>query len=235
MSPTGDPSDPATVFANVARLVYAKAEYDEVYQAIVDAATELVPACDHACLMVLRDRRLTTAAASSAVARRVDELERALGDGPCVDAITSEGYQIDADITVQSAWPRLAERIMAETPVRGMTGHRILVDGEKVAALNMFSETPGAMDEQSADQGVVLASFASVALSALARNERAESLQRGLASNREIGKAVGLLMAAHRVGSDEAFQLLRKASTDLNIKLTRVAQEVIDHHESRGS
>lgn len=232
MEPSGNPADPNTVFARVAELVYAKADYTNVHQAIVDGATDLVPACDHASIMLLRHGRFTTSAASSDVAHRVDALERELEDGPCVDAITDEGYQLDPDIRLRSTWPRLAERVLAETPVRGVTGHRILVDGAKVGALNMFSETPGAMNHESADQGVVLASFASVALSAVARNERADSLQQGLASNREIGKAIGLLMTAHKIGSDEAFELLRKASTDMNIKLAQVAREVVEHHDS---
>lgn len=226
-------TEPATAFANLAELIYAKADYDDVHRAIVDSALQLVPGCDHGSLMLGKQGRFRTVAASDDVAVQVDQIEREVGDGPCVDAIEDEGFQLDEDIAARSQWPALAERILAETPVRGMVGHRIVVHDGKVGALNLFSDTPGALTTESANQGTVLASFASVALTAVANHERAETLQRGLHSNREIGKAVGLLMTAHKVSSDEAFELLRKASTDMNIKLSRVAREVVDHHDSR--
>ena len=67
----------------------------------------------------------------------------------------------------------------------------------------------------------------------VANRDRADSLRRGLESNREVGKAIGLLMAAHHIGSDEAFEVLRKASNDMNMKLTEVAREVIENAERR--
>ena len=155
-----------------------------------------------------------------------------LGEGPCVDAIEEEAGQIDPDISKHSTWPKLAERVLAETPVRGMAGFRIIVDGRKVGALDLFSDTPGALEAAGAE-GAVLSSFASVALMSVANRERADSLRRGLESNREVGKAVGLMMAAHQIGSDEAFALLRRASNDMNMKLTEVAREVIENAERR--
>jgi AmiR/NasT family two-component response regulator len=79
----------------------------------------------------------------------------------------------------------------------------------------------------------VLSAFASVALMSVANRDRAESLRRGLESNREVGKAIGLLMAAHKIGSQEAFEVLRKASNDMNMKLTAVAREVVENAERR--
>ena len=73
----------------------------------------------------------------------------------------------------------------------------------------------------------VLAAFASVAVAAAENHERAEQLQQGLESNREIGKAIGLLMAAHKVSADEAFQLLRTTSSQMNIKLAKIAARIV--------
>jgi GAF domain-containing protein len=225
-------TDPYRVFETLARLIYTGTTFEEVYQHLVDTAPRVVEGCDHASLMLARRDGYETAAASDNVARHVDALERELGEGPCVDAIDDEAGQIDPDISKHSAWPRLAERVLAETPVRGMAGFRIVQEGQKVGALNLFSDTPGKFDAYGA-QGAVLASFASVALVSVANQERAESLRRGLESNREVGKAIGLMMAAHQIGSDEAFELLRRASNDMNMKLTEVAREVIENAERR--
>ncbi|MDT5173214.1 MAG: hypothetical protein QOG37_465, partial [Mycobacterium sp.] len=100
------------------------------------------------------------------------------------------------------------------------------------AALNLFSETPNQFDSEAAGRAAVLAAFASVAINAIAQGEDASSLRRGLLSNREIGKAVGMLMMLHSLGENEAFDLLRRHSQSLNIKLADVARRVI---EARGN
>jgi AmiR/NasT family two-component response regulator len=112
-----------------------------------------------------------------------------------------------------------------------MVGYRLLPDGGRPSALNVFSDTPGALTDESADTGALLAAFASVALTAAARKDTAEQLRRGLESNREIGKAVGLLMATHDIGATEAFDLLRKASSRTNTKLAEVADQVTRGHQ----
>jgi len=228
-----DTSETEHVFQTLARLIYSGSTFDDIYQQLVETAPRIVAGCDHASLMLARRDGYETAAASDDVARRIDALERELGEGPCVDAIDEEAGQIDSDITRHSSWPRLAERVIAETPVRGMAGYRIVIEGKKVGALNLFSDTPGAFETEGADQGAVLSAFASVALMSMANRDRADSLRRGLESNREVGKAIGLLMAAHHIGSDEAFEVLRKASNDMNMKLTEVAREVIENAERR--
>ena len=107
-------------------------------------------------------------------------------------------------------------------------GFRLLVNKRKGAALNLFSDTPDMFDAESAGRAAVLASFASVAINAVAKGEDAASLRRGLLSNREIGKAVGMLMLLHELTEDQAFDLLRRHSQALNIKLADVAREVIE-------
>jgi GAF domain-containing protein len=227
-----DNTEPNHVFQTLAQLIYAGSTFDEIYQHLVDTAPRVVAGCDHASLMLARGDGYETAAASDEVARHVDALERELGEGPCVDAIDDEAGQVDTDISTHSTWPRLAERVLAETPVRGMAGYRIVIEGRKIGALNLFSDTAGAL-ETGGDEGIVLSAFASIALGSVANRERADSLRRGLESNREVGKAIGLLMAAHEIGSVEAFELLRRASNDMNMKLTEVAREVIKNAENR--
>jgi len=224
-------ADPATVFSALAEIIYQGSEASQIYAAICVAATLVVTGCDHASLLVRRDGRYVTVGASDNIAQRIDDMERAAGDGPCVDAIEEETPQIETDLTTPTQWPRLAARIVADTPVRGAMGFRILVDKRKTGALNLFSDTAGVFDTESAGQAVTLASFASVAINAVAQGEDVSTLRRGLLSNREIGKAVGMLMMLHGVDEQEAFDILRRYSQALNIKLADVARTVI---ESRG-
>lgn len=227
------PADAAVagVFQSLATLVYASDDFSAVHQAVVDAAPRLVEGCDHASLMLRNtDGRFLTAAASDDVAELIDTYERELGEGPCLDAIVDDTVFHDADLLDGSPWPRLSAQVLDTTPVRGMAGFRLLVGDQKTGALNLFCDRPGGLDAASVDQGIVLASFVTVALLAAHERQAANTLRAGLTSNREIGKAVGLLMAFHKITDAEAFTMLRKASQDMNIKLAEVARQVVNHH-----
>ncbi|MBV8786599.1 MAG: GAF and ANTAR domain-containing protein [Mycobacterium sp.] len=226
--PGGEKADPGTVFAALAEIIYQGSDANEMYAAICIAATLTVRGCDHASLLVREGDRYITVGASDTLARQIDELERRASDGPCIDAIEEETPQIDPDLTTPSLWPTLAKILVEETPVRGAMGFRLLVDKRKGAALNLFSDTANMFDSESAGRAAVLAAFASVAINAVAKGEDAASLRRGLLSNREIGKAVGMLMMLHEMTEEQAFDLLRRHSQAVNIKLADVAREVIE-------
>lgn len=226
-------TDPATVFAALADIVYHGSSADEVYAALCNAAPLLVPHCDHASLMLMRHGKAVTVAASDAVARVVDDIERATGEGPCLDAIGSEAAQVESDLRTPNRWPAMARGVLNRTPVRGAMGFRINVDDQKVGALNLFTDTAGVFDSISADNAIILTAFTAVTVAAVMHGQEASTLREGLESNREIGKAIGLIMAMHQVSGDEAFALLRKSSQDLNVKISDLAATVVDRH-SRG-
>jgi hypothetical protein len=177
--------------------------------------------------MIRRDGVCNTVAVSDAIARKIDKLELLLGTGPCLDAIEERTAQIESDLTAGSRWPDLAARVVAETSVRGAMSIHVPVDGAKVGALNLFSDTRNAFDNTSLEGAVLLRAFATVATHAAAHGEDAAALRRGLISNRAIGKAVGMLMVLHDVSDDEAFDMLRRASQDANVKLVDVAADIV--------
>ena len=153
--PTPFPPESLTTFRSLADVVYTGESFESVYGAICRAAVEFVDGCDHASLMLRRHGRSTTAASSDDVARRCDGLELELGEGPCIDAMeeSEPNEHLCADLDNGSKWPELAARIRAETPVRGMAGLRLRQDGQKVGALNLFSDTPGRPDADLARPG----------------------------------------------------------------------------------
>ena len=60
---------------------------------------------------------------------------------------------------------------------------------------------------------------------------RAENLQRALQHSRDIGAAIGILMARHKLTQEQAFAALRRVSQDSNRKLYSIAQNVIETRE----
>jgi GAF domain-containing protein len=230
--PRGVPAASSDALGALSQIIYASDSFDEVYSAIVTTAVRVVDGCDHASIMQRgRDGRFQTAVSTDDIARTIDKLEQLHQEGPCLDAIIEDAPQFENDLSDPTTqWPALAQEVVRQTPVRSVAGFRIIVGDQKVGALNLFSDRVSGITKGSADQAIVLAAFASVAVTALHRQEQARTLAAGLESNREIGKAVGLLMAFHKISDAKAFELLRKASQDMNIKLSEVAREVVDHH-----
>lgn len=238
MKPTKPTIPPEAIahFAALAERVYAADSLDASLEQICAIALDLIPGADRASISVLvaRGEHMRTIAATDDRARLVDELQNSVGEGPCLDALTEEGFQMDADISAYSQWPRLRERVLTDTPVRGMIGYRLRPSPGGRAALNIFSDRPGALDDEAAAAGTILAAFAGVTLRAQLEQESAANLRAGLESNREIGKAIGLLMATSNLDEAAAFDILKRASTRTNTRLAAVAAQVVAAHRPGG-
>jgi hypothetical protein len=223
------PLDQAAVaFHQLAQLVYQGESFSGIYDEICRIAVQVVPGCDHACITTISaGRSPTLEATTDDVAALIDRTEWEVREGPCVDAILTDRFDCDPDITRNPTWPRLADRVLAQTPVRGMVGYRISAGPQKVGALNLFSDTAGALTQEGAEVGAILASFASVAITAAREKTGAQNLLEGLINNREIGKAVGVLMVTEGITDAEAFEKLRTASNHLNVRLAEVARRVV--------
>jgi transcriptional regulator with GAF, ATPase, and Fis domain len=227
------PVDTASVFTSLADIVAHGSTSKEMYAAICVAATLTVPGCDHASLMISHAGACNTVAVSDPVAHTIDKLELALGFGPCLDAIEQQTAQMATDLTDAVRWPALAARVVAETPVRGAVSVQLPVDRAKVGALNLFSDTPNAFDATSVERAALLAAFATVAINAAAHGEDAAAWRRGLTRNREIGKAVGMLMVLNDVSDEEAFGILRRTSQDSNVKVADIAADFIQRRSAQ--
>ena len=228
------PGEATQAFASLAEVVYTGSSSQEVLDAICRAAVDIVPGADHACISVLeKDQQLRTRAANDDIARLMDRLESEAREGPCLDSIVEDSVQRDEDIASSSTWPALAQLTLSRTPIRGMLGFRLQQGAGGRSALNIFSDTPRALTEESVSIGAMLAAFTSVALVAAEHQTSVENLRRGLESNREIGKAVGLLMAAHSITDEEAFAILRSASSRTNTKLAAIAEKINAAHRDQ--
>lgn len=223
-----EPSALREQFAALAKALRDGRSLDETYQVIIESALRLVDGCDRAAIGILEEGgRFRTAAASDEVMRHIDVLQNELNEGPCFEASAEQVWKLDNDISVQTQWPRLAPRVLAETPVRGMLAVPLVDDGRRTGALNLFADRTGAFTDESTEAAAVLGAFATVAVSAARSSERADQLEEGMLTSREIGAAVGILMATHGIDSDEAFSVLSRASQRLNRKLRDLAASIV--------
>jgi GAF domain-containing protein len=223
----------AEVFAGIARQLQAESTPDATLKRITSVAVRIVEGCDHAGISIVhRGGRIETPVASDGVPTAVDAVQHETGQGPCLESIQEhESYLID-DVTTESRWPDFSRRATAETGVRSMLSMRLFVQEDTIGALNLHSHSTHAFDGHARAVAAVLAAHAAVAIIHSREREQAENLQQALATNREIGIAVGIVMARDRTTREQAFDQLRHASQQLNIKLREVATRVADTGQS---
>ncbi len=226
---------PQEQFAVLAQRLRDGRSVEEVHQIVVESAVALIDGCDRAAIGILEGDTFHSGAATDEVMHLIDDLQNEVGEGPCLEASTDGVVQVDNDIAAGSRWPRLAAIVVERTPVRAMMGVPLIDEGHRSGALNVFSDRSGVFDDDAAQTAAILASFASVALAGARHSVRAEQLEEGLATNREIGAAVGILMATHRISQDEAFAMLSQASQRLNRKLRDIATGIVRGDESARS
>jgi GAF domain-containing protein len=218
---------PQEHFAVLAQRLRDGRSVDAIQEIVVESAVELIEGCDRAAIGVLEGDSFRTAAATDDVMRLVDQLQNEVGEGPCLEASTDGIIQVDNDIASGSRWPRLAAAVLERTPVRAMMGVPLIDEGHRSGALNVFADRDGVFDDEAVANAAILASFASVATAGARQSQRASELEAGLATNREIGAAVGILMATHKISQDDAFAMLSTASQRLNRKLRDIASSIV--------
>lgn len=194
---------------------------------VVKAGASAVPHGHHAGLTLLRAGRApVTLAASDDLASAVDDLQYALAEGPCLEAATGPAVVMSDDISADDRWPSFGPRCAEAVGVRSMLSLRLPVGGVDHAAINYYSTDVAAFTDDDVTVASVLVPLAALAVEADLREHDRENLMKALQSSRQISTAVGILMSTHRLPHAEAFELLRRASMDLNAKLREVAEEV---------
>jgi len=196
-------------------------------QRLVEFAVRGVPGAEHASMtMVEQNRPPRTTAGSDELPYRWDELQYSHGEGPCLDAIITNGVVVVPDLRTDDRWPRFTRAIVAQTPARSILSYRLFLTERARAGLNLYATRPGVFTDLSVATGAVFAAYASMALLAAARQDTANHLLRALETNREIGVAMGILMANGKLTNQQAFDGLRTASQTLNRKLHDIAADV---------
>jgi GAF domain-containing protein len=211
-----------------------------VVERVVDAARAVVPGAD-AVSVVLRnpDGRLDTVASSHPSAQKADALQDEVGEGPSHTAMHRSGVGAAMDRLGEPAatWPRFGPRAAADLGFGAVLSTGMFPGGEppRFGALNFYSWSADGLDAADRDHALVLAAHAATAIAAVQARTAAElresQLREALRSRDVIGQAKGVLMERRGLSADEAFDVLRRTSQDLNVKLREVAETLVTRRE----
>jgi GAF domain-containing protein len=216
----------AQYFAELSRRLIAVDSVQETMHVLVGAAVECVAGCDHASISHIRGKSLVSAASSDPVGEILDGIQTGAAEGPCLDAIRTGEVMLSDDLAHDERWPQYGPRAVESTGVNSSLGYPLHDGRRTIGALNLFSErTQGFSLEPDAEgAAAILAAHATVALSAALHRENMEA---ALKSRDLIGQAKGMLMARSSLDEDQAFDVLRRASQRMNLKVTDVARQLV--------
>lgn len=211
--------------AEAARAMSGSRHPADTLEHIATMAVDLIGPCAVAGVCVLRPGRNDTCAHTHASVQVMDDLQHDLAEGPAMDGPTTADVVSVGDLTKDAPWPRWAEEVVARTGVRAYLGFRLFVEDDSIGMLNLYAYEPHAFDHEDQLDGLVAAAHASVALSATVRHDQ---MHTALTSRQLIGEATGILRERFALTSDQAFAVLKRLSSQQNIKLFAVAQHVVD-------
>jgi hypothetical protein len=224
------PTRLAMVFAGIAEQLYDADNVDDVLVRITEAAVSTVAGCRMASVTLAERNGYRTAASTDSAATAADQAQYQAQEGPCLDAVNAP--VVYAQSFPDDRWPTLASR-PTESGIGSVVSYRLSAASSATVdpgggSLNSYGVTPDAFTETAQEIGLVLAAHASVAARAVDERSALQSLgrdlQQALSSRDVIGQAKGILMERLKVTPEDAFDLLRRSSQQLNIKLREVAQ-----------
>ena len=203
---------------------------DTVVAELAEHAAVEIPGAQYAGITLSRNaKQIETPAATHHWPLLLDKIQQRHQEGPCLSAAWEEKTVHVADLQTEERFPNYRRDALAETPIRSIMAFQMFIAGETIGALNVYSEQPGAFDQESRNLGLIFAAHTSVAWNAARRDEQ---FRRALSSRDMIGQAKGMIMERYGVNAVQAFELLRKLSQDSNVPLIQVATELVSQAQS---
>lgn len=226
-------------FARLTNRLLTAPSVEDVLERVLEATTLMVPSADLASFTLIdADGQFHTPAETDEVAIELDVLQYRFREGPCVEAADPAGpaVAIAPDLADEPRWPQWAPAATG-LEVGAVVSTALIPSeptGRSIGALNVYSRAPGGLDEADRDVLLLLATHASLAVAvtdAVTRSRlQATHLEKAIDSRDVIGQAKGIIMARRGVSAEEAFDVLRRTSQDLNVKLAELARTLTERH-----
>ncbi len=213
----------ATGFADLAEQLAAGGSLQSTVDEVVDQARKQLSA-DAACVTLLHQgRRWETVGATDDTVCTADALQQELREGPCVEAAWEQQMLVATDLRSDHRWQRWSEKAV-ELGISAILAVEMHTARGRLGALNLYWSSPRQFDQDDIATAHLFARHSAVALTA---SRQAQSLTVAMDARTLTGQAQGVLMATYDIDADQAFAVLQRISQDNNVKLRKVAEEVV--------
>lgn len=220
-------------FAEIGRALGAAGSVVDTLVLSLTLAESVIESCDYAGIFVLDAGSVTTPQRTDPIVIEFDRLQQTCGEGPCLDSLALGEVVYAEDLADDRRWPHYGAAV-TRNGIRTVLALPLVTQGPPTA-LTLYAKLPRAFGAIDRAQGHLLAAFSGVALNAARVHQDDEriaaNLHDALASREIIGQAQGILIERERITPEQAFDVLRRASQHLNVKLRDVAQNLVDTGE----
>ena len=205
-------------------------DLEETLTSITKTAVEILPQVEYSSITIAHsDGRVETSAPTHDLLREIDEAQADLKEGPCFDAASDRAYVCSPNLGNDERFPRFGP-IAVEHGVRSQAGLRLFDTPKSRGALNLYSTKVGGLDNEIEHIGALFSHQSAVAI---AYAYEVGNLREAVKTRTLIGQATGIVMERYGLPDDRAFAFLTRLSQHRNVKLRRVAEEIIAANESR--
>ncbi len=223
-------SEMTASFAALGQFVVSEQSLQESLQRVAELSVRVVDGADGAGVTWVVDGKASTVTVAGDFVRRIDEIQYALDEGPCLQAYKTQELVLVESLELERRWPRFSPAALGHG-LRGVVAVPLTAHGARLGALNIYSLRAWAMDEASAGTASLFAEQAAIVLANAEAFTRARTaavnLGEALSSRAVIDMAKGIVMAQRGCDPDEAFDHLRQLSQAQHRKLRDIAMELV--------
>ncbi len=211
---------------------------EDLLTRVATYAVQAIPGADGAGLTLLEDDRASTIVATAAFVTEVDDIQYALGQGPCISAAAEAVTMMSGSLGSDQRWARFGGRV-ARLGVHSVVSLPLITPDGVVGAMNVYAHAKNVFDDRAAELGEIFALPAAIAVQnaqVLAQARRlAERLQVALETRGVIDRAIGIMMSRSGGTEHDAMERLRTLSQHEHRKLVEVARQVVDEAVRRAT
>ncbi|HEY9472329.1 MAG TPA: anti-sigma factor antagonist [Mycobacteriales bacterium] len=216
-------SEVASRFAEITGTLPPHESIRAALQQIVVLAARTVPGVDGAGLRLAAQPRTGPRASANDLGAAAEVLQDELGEGPSVRVGVGRPAVYVKDMTGRTGWPGFSSRA-ARLGVGSLLCFPLVTGRAVPGALTLYARGPNAFDAAARDVGEVFASHATVAIAGVLAELQ---LRQSMRTQEMIGQAVGVVMERQGVSSEQAFDMLRRASQASHVRLPHLAHQVV--------
>jgi GAF domain-containing protein len=221
-----------TALSDFAHSLASGFEISEVLYRLAEHVTEILHVAGAGVSLVDASKRLRRVTVVNELTDRLESVEEARQEGPCVDAFHDGRVIVVPDLgTAAGSWPRWSAEAQ-RLGIKAVLGIPLRARGKLLGAMNVYNSSVRSWRASEIRVAQVLADMAAGYVSTASELElsrrTAEQLQEALDSRIVIEQAKGVLAAERHISVAEAFVVLREHARDNGAALKAVADAVVN-------
>jgi hypothetical protein len=199
---------------------------------LCELARDVVGVTGAGVMLMSGDLPLATVCTTDEVSNQIEQLQYALGEGPCVDAYQLSRVVAEPDLAASGAarWPAFTPAASA-AGARAVFGFPLMTGAARLGALNLYRDTPGPLrDDQHGDalmMARVIAAWVLAAQAAADPGQMAQVLADDLDLHAVVHNAAGAVSVQLEVGITEALIRLRAYAFAEDRPLLEVSEDIV--------